>query len=236
MQPTPTFRYCLIAVALLATAIVRDVAAETVEVAPGVKVTKTTFSAPANQQPFFGFVELTPRQREANAEFVAALERATGSREKAFEEAVRRGWSAFFAGNLAEAAQRFNQAYLLDPTQSQVFHGLGLIAFERFRDPVFADELLRIARTKPSPSKLLNADYGRFLLVANRPRDAEPVLEQAVIDAPRVPTAWSNLAWSRLQNGKSAGACEAASKAELLSPPANVQSDIALLREKAGCG
>ena len=236
MPPAPAFRYCLIAVALTAAAAIDRVAAETVEVAPGVEVTKTTFSAPANQQPFFGFVELTPRQREANAEFIASLERATGSREKAFEETVRRGWSAFFAGKLPEAAQRFNQAYLLDPTQSQVFHGLGLIAFERFRDPVFADELLRIARTKPNPSTLLNADYGRFLLVAKRPRDAEQVLEQAVVDAPRFPTAWSNLAWSRLQNGKSAGACEAANRAEQLSPPTNVQSDIALLREQAGCG
>lgn len=157
-----SFRYCAMAFAILASVVFDHAAAETVEVAPGVKVTKTTFSAPANQQPFYGFVEITPRQRAANAEFVATVERATGSRKKAFEETTKRAWSAFYAGNLAEAATCFNQAYLIDPTQSQVFHGLGLIAFEHFRDPVFAEELLGIARTRPNPSKLLNADYGRF--------------------------------------------------------------------------
>ena len=235
-MPMPSFRYwAVVVVALLASTDSGRAIAETVEVAPGVKVTQTTFSAPINQQPFYGFAELTPLQRASNAEFVAKLERATGSRQKAFDETVARAWKAFFAGDLAEAAKRFNQAYLVDPTQSQVFHGLGLVTFERYRDPAFAEELLRIARTRPNPSKLLNADYGRFLLVARKPRDAELVLEQAVVDTPRNATAWSNLAWARHQNGRGAAACEAMTNAERLSPPANVRSDLQLLRSSAGC-
>ncbi|WP_072373484.1 tetratricopeptide repeat protein [Hyphomicrobium sp. NDB2Meth4] len=228
-------RHCRVALVILAIGIVDGAAAATIEVAPGVHVTKTTFPAPINQQPFYGFAELTPHQRAANEEFVAKASQAAGSREKAFEETIRRAWNALLSGNFSEATKRFNQSYLIDPGQSQVFHGLGLIAFERFRNAAFADELLRIARARPNPAKLLNADYGRFLLLAGRPQDAEPVLEQAVVDAPNFATAWSNLAWARLHNGKTKAACAAAMKAEELSPPPNVSSDLAMLRSSAGC-
>jgi Tfp pilus assembly protein PilF len=236
MQNASTFGYVLLTaiVVIVATGCSRA-PAKTVEVAPGVSVTKRTFSAPLNEQPFYGFAEKTPLQRESDAAFVATAEKLTGSREKAFSEAMQRAWKAFFAGNLAEAARRFNQAYLIDPAQSGVFHGLGLVSFERFHDPVFADELLRIARTQPNPSPVLNADYGRFLLVNNRPGDAEPVLEQAVRDDPKFPAAWSNLAWAHFQNGNNPAACTAVGKAAALSPPSNVQADIEMLRSRAGC-
>ena len=48
---------------------------------------------------------------------------------------------------------------------------------------------------------MLNADYGRVLLIAKRPKDAQPVLEQAVKDTPDFGDAWVNLAHARLQNG-----------------------------------
>jgi hypothetical protein len=37
--------------------------AQTVEVAPGVQVTKKTFPVPINEAPFFGFADKTPEQR-----------------------------------------------------------------------------------------------------------------------------------------------------------------------------
>ena len=49
---------------------------------------------------------------------------------------------------------------------------------------------------------MLNADYGRVLLVDKRPKEAQPVLEQAVKDTPDFGDAWINLAWARLQNGE----------------------------------
>ena len=37
-------------------------------------------------------------------------------------------------GSLREAALRFNQAYLVSPEQSRVYHGLAVIAQMRFND------------------------------------------------------------------------------------------------------
>ena len=41
--------------------------AETVEVAPGVQLTKRTYKAPINEQPFFGFAAKNSEQQAAGA-------------------------------------------------------------------------------------------------------------------------------------------------------------------------
>jgi Tfp pilus assembly protein PilF len=230
------FKLIFQAVAMLATlACVDPAAAETVEVAPGVQVTKRTYSAPPNEQPFFGFVVKSSEQRAADEDFVKAMIQAVGTREKAYEEASKRGWRAVTKGNAGEAAQRFNQAFLLAPEQSGVYHGFAVIAQMRFRDVDFADELFRVARKQPNPLKSLNADYGKVLLIAKRPREAQAVLEQAVKDAPDFRDAWTNLAWTRLQNGDPVAACAAADEAVKQRPSGNSNTDLTALRSSAQC-
>jgi Tfp pilus assembly protein PilF len=213
----------------------RPALAETVEVAPGVQVTKRTYSAPSNEQPFFGFAVKNSAQRAADESFVKAVTEAVGTREKAFDETTKRGWRAISSGNVAEAAQRFNQAFLLAPEQSGVYHGFAAVAQTRFNDSDFADELFKIARKQPNPLKTLNADCGRALLIAKRPRDAQPVLEQAVKDTPDFGDAWTNLAWARLQNGDRAAACAAADEAAKQHPSSNANTDLTVLRSSAQC-
>lgn len=209
--------------------------AETVEVAPGVQVTRKTFEAPPNEAPFYGFVEKSGTLVKADEIFISLAVEMTGSRREAFERVVHRGWEAIGAGDMAEAAKRFNQASLLLPAQSQIFHGFAIIASARFNDPDFAEELFKTARKQPGALETLNADYGRMLLVAKRPRDAEPVLEQAVLDVPEFGNAWSNLGIARLQNGNPSGACLAADKADRLQNAANVNMDIRWIRREAQC-
>jgi len=71
--------------------------------------------------------------------------------------------------------------------------------------------------------------------MVKRPADARPMLEQAVVDAPKFESAWSNLAWARLQTGDQSGACAAVVEAEKLATSENVKSDIALLKGAAKC-
>ncbi len=209
--------------------------AETVEVAPGVQVTKRSYAAPINEQPFFGFAAKDSAQQAADANFVNAIIQAAGTREKAFEETTKRGWRAVNAGRMGEAAQRFNQAYLISPEQSAVYQGFAAVAQARFKDIDAAEELFKIALKQPQPMKALNADYGRLLLIAKRPKDAQPVLEQAVKDAPDFADAWTNLAWARFQNGDQAAACAAAEEAAKQRPSANSASDLTAVRDRAQC-
>lgn len=209
--------------------------AETVEVAKDVRVTKKTFRAPVNEQPFFGFADKTAEQRAADAAFVAAAIETTGSREKAFDATMQRGWALVGKAGFADAAKRFNQAWLLAPEQSAVYHGFAVIAIARFGDADFAEELFKIAQTRPAPLKALNADYGRFLIIAKRSGEAQPLLERAVVDTPDLADAWSNLAFARLQNGDAKAACAAAEAASKLKLSSNVATDLNILRRQAQC-
>ena len=209
--------------------------AETVEAAPGVQVTKKTYPVPINERPFFGFATKTSAEIAADKTFVAQIVQLAGSPRRALDETLKRGWRAFLAGDAAGASRRFNQAYLIAPEQSAIYHAFAVVVQTRFNDMEFADELFRIALKQPNRSETLRADYGRFLLIAKRPADARPVLEQAVVDVPRFADAWSNLAFARLQTGDRPGACVAAAKAEKFANSGNVKSDIALLKRQAEC-
>src|SRR4029078_1690673 len=103
--------------------------------------------APINEQPFFGFAAKDSEQKAADANFVNAIIQAAGTREKAFEETTKRGWRAINAGRMGEAAQRFNQAFLLSPEQSGVYQGFAAVTLSRFRDLERTGELVKGALT-----------------------------------------------------------------------------------------
>jgi Tfp pilus assembly protein PilF len=227
-------KFCLtIGVALLA--MTAPLRADTVEVAPDVKVTKRTFAAPANEQPFFGFIDKAAELRATDDRFVSEVVQAAGSREKAFDATIQRGWMLIAKNNFVDAAKRFNQAWLLSPEQSAVYHGFAIISIARFNDAAYAEELFRTAQARPAPLKALNADYGRFLLIAKRPADARAVLEKAVVDTPDFADAWSNLGFARLQGGDAKSACAAAAEAAKLKPSSDVQRDLNMLAKQAQC-
>jgi Tfp pilus assembly protein PilF len=215
--------------------LISSAVAETVEVAPGVRVTKKHYPAPDDEQPFFGFVTKTPAQIAADEKFTTEVSRLSASRQHIVDETLKRGWKALISGDLVTAGRRFNQAYLLSPDQSGIYHGFAALAQTRFNDTEYADELFRVALKQPNPAETLRADYGRFLLIAKRPNEARPVLEQAVIDAPKFGNGWSNLAFARLQTGDRSGACAAAAEAEKLINLDNVRSDLVLLKRQAKC-
>ncbi|MCA6117162.1 tetratricopeptide repeat protein [Bradyrhizobium sp. WSM 1738] len=209
--------------------------AETVEVAPGVQVTKRSYPAPTNEQPFFGFAAKDAEEKSADEKFVSAIIAAAGTREKAFDETTKRAWRALNTGKIREAAVRFNQAFLISPEESSVYHGFAVVAQFRFNDLDAADELFKIALKQPDPVKALRADYGRMLLIAKRPRDAEQVLEQAVKDAPDFGDAWTNLAVARYQNGNASAACAAVEEAFKRRPSNNSGQDLITVKNAAQC-
>lgn len=210
-------------------------AAEQIEISDGIFVTKKSYRAPANEQPFYGFIEKSPRQLEADKKLMEWISKKGFSKSYAFNRAMLNGWQAVGSGKLALAARRFNQAYLLDPSQSAIFHAFAVVAHLRFRDSVYAEELFRTGAQMDNRLPGHMADYGRFMLVSGKPREALLILEEAVRDTPANPTAWSNLAFARLESGQRNSACDAARKSAQLKPPANVAGDLKKLTRKAKC-
>jgi Flp pilus assembly protein TadD len=226
-------RLALLAGALIGFASAAE--AQKVGVAPGVTVTRRTYSVPVNEAPFYNFMEKTAGQKENDDQFVAEALKVVPDRSKVAQHAIGRGWQALITQrDYATAAKRFNQAFLLDPTASGVYHGFAAVAGSRFRDFEFADELFRIAARMKSPARTLSADHGRMLLIAGRPREAKPLLEQAVRDNPDWAVPKSNLAFAVLQTGDAADACRLAAQItgrDLTS----VERDLALLKQQAKC-
>jgi Flp pilus assembly protein TadD len=225
----------LVALTALTILVASPALAEMVEVAPGVQLTRKAFAAPDSEAPFFGLVEKEPTLRKTDDIFISIAVEVYGSRENVFKALAQRGWDAIAAGDMAEAGLRLNQAWLFAPGKSPIFHGFAVIALERFHDFEFAEELFKIARKAPGALATLNADFGHMLLAANRPGDAEPVLEQAVKDTPTSGNAWADLGAARLQNGNPAGACQAADRAEMFQDSVKDIAGIKRIWREARC-
>jgi Flp pilus assembly protein TadD len=211
MRSQTVIRFALLAWAVLAFSPIA--AAEQVEVAPGISVARKSYPVPANEAPFFNFAEKTPRQKEVDDQLVTETLRLVPDRAKAAQYAVGAGWQAFLSKrDYPTAAKRFNQAFLLDPRLSGIYHGFAAVVAARFRDFDYADELFRIARRMDSPSPALSADHGRMLLMAGRPREARPLLERGVAENPDWAVPKTNLALAVLQLGDAAEACRLATQ------------------------
>ena len=220
---------------LLGAAVPAAAQAQRVEVAPGVSVSRRTFPAPGSEAPFFNFAEKNEAYKAADRQFVEGVLQQVPDRAKAAGLALKAGDRAFLQENdPATAAKRFNQAYLLDPQQSGIYHGFAMVVAARFKDFDYADELFRVASRMKSPNPTLKADHGRMLLTAGRPAEAKPLLEQAVRDTPDWAVPRMNLAWAVLQTGNREEACrlkELVKGADLDV----VQGDLAMFKQKAGC-
>jgi Tfp pilus assembly protein PilF len=220
---------------LLAVGVPASAQAQKAEVAPGVSVTRKTYRVPDNEAPFFNFIEKTQAQKASDQKLVDAMLERGPDRSRAARTAIDAGMRAFLSDNdIATAAKRFNQAYLLDPQHSGVFHGFALVAAARFNDFDYADELFRLAARMKSTAPPLRADHGRMLLIAGRPAEAKVLLEQAVRDTPDWAVPRMNLAWATLQTGNRAEACRLITQVKGQDLE-SVERDLALFKQKADC-
>ncbi|MEE1658079.1 tetratricopeptide repeat protein [Microvirga sp. CF3062] len=220
---------------LLAAAVPTLAQAQKAEVAPGISVTRKTYRVPDNEAPFFNFADKNEAQKAADKKLVDAVLERVPDRTRAAGTAIDAGMRAFLSDNdFATAAKRFNQAYLLHPQHSGVYHGFALVAAARFKDFGYADELFRLAARMKSPAPPLAADHGRTLLIAGRPAEAKALLEQAVKDTPGWAVPRMNLAWAALQTGNRAEACRLITQVKGQDLE-SVERDLALFKQKAGC-
>lgn len=205
--------------------------AECVQVGPEICLPLNKYDVPINELPLYGLVQKTPEQKAADDKFVEDVLK-TGTREQAVNRSLDSGWGALNKKDYVIAARRFNQAFLLDKTDSRIYHSFAILVSLRWQDLEYAEGLFKLAKRFKNAYPTLNADYGHLLMLMNRPQEALPLLEQGVKDAPKSPDAWSNLGFARFYAGDKKGACDARDQASKLDP--SIQ-DAALLKDRAGC-
>jgi tetratricopeptide (TPR) repeat protein len=79
--------------------------------------------------PEYGHVTKMPEQITADAELIRTEVEQYGSHRKASDVLVNFGFNNMYARDLKSAMYRFNQAWLLDPTNENVYWGFGAIYF-----------------------------------------------------------------------------------------------------------
>ena len=78
-----------------------------------------------NLLPMYGEVKKCPGQLEADQQFLKECDKDYKTRKEAAAHMVMRGWQYFYSNKPDTSMMRFNQAYLLDSLNAEIYWGYG---------------------------------------------------------------------------------------------------------------
>ena len=112
-----------------------------------------------NEQPLFGEQPKSEASSNADRQFIESASAAAGSREAAAQLEVTRAWQQLKQGDAEVAIQGFNQAYLLNPKNAEVYWGLGVATTQQGKYDIAVRMFGRALALDPENPRLL-ADVG----------------------------------------------------------------------------
>jgi tetratricopeptide (TPR) repeat protein len=132
---------------------------------------------PINELPMYGGARKNRAARQADAAFLAQCDAQYPSRRAASQYHAARGMDYAQQGDAATATKRFNQAWLLDSTNAEVYWGFGVVSSLQGDYDAALGFLQRSQRQLPDNPALL-ADLGNtFLRRHGRTRRAEDLTQ-----------------------------------------------------------
>jgi len=114
-------------------------------------------------KPRYGDATKNAQQQVADAELIKSYVRLTGSRRKGAELLIKKGFEYVYAGNLRTAMYRFNQAWLLDSTDVNVYSGFATVYYT-FKDYTKALNLINQGLAIDPKSSALLTDKGSIYM------------------------------------------------------------------------
>jgi tetratricopeptide (TPR) repeat protein len=169
---------------------------------------------PIDQQPMYGGVERADalKQREA-VDFVAQIDRTGEPHAQAARRIANNAWADFLSGDVAFAMTRFNQAWLLDPENGDVYHGFAVMTAQRGGAPAEAERFFKLAISKPKVSPTTYVDYAHLLTLQGRFDESLAQAQKALALSPTARNARSQISYAYMSKHDQAKACEWARKA-----------------------
>lgn len=171
-------------------------------------------SLSANQLPMYGERQKTQEMKNADAAFIASIEKQGLSREESAKQVVRSGWSYWAKHDLATAIARFNQAWLLDPENGNAYHGFALVTSVRGGAPSEVEQFFQLAVSKPRVDPEAFVDYGRFLWTQKQLDRSMAQLNKALQLDPNARNARSNISFVYYLKADFGNACTWAKDAQ----------------------
>lgn len=114
--------------------------------------------------PMYGEIDraAVPELKAADDTFIAEVSKQYGSREEASRAWVDQGFSFYQRDDLAMAMKRFNQAWLLDPKNAEVYAGFGAILHDQGKNCEAMRMMEKALTLNPPTSQGIYPDAGRL--------------------------------------------------------------------------
>jgi len=116
-----------------------------------------------NLRPKYGHVEKTIKQKKADKEFIKRSLRLDSTLRKVSNRTIRLGFYFLYQNDIKTAMRRFNQAYLLDSTNTDIYWGFGAIYFSLGQYKKAKEQYEEGLKINPNNTHLLT-DYGTYFM------------------------------------------------------------------------
>jgi tetratricopeptide (TPR) repeat protein len=114
-------------------------------------------------RPRYGDAVKNAQQRAADEALIKSYVTLTGSKRKGSELLTKKGFEYLYAGNLRTAMYRFNQAWLLDSTDANIYSGFATVYYT-FKDYKKAFDMVNQGLTIDPKSSALLTDKGSIYM------------------------------------------------------------------------
>ncbi len=169
---------------------------------------------PLNQLPMYGGKQKTDAMKAADQAFIAGIDKQGLSHVDAARQIVTAGWAYVGKNDSATAMQRFNQAWLLNPENGDIYDGFAVVTAQRRGSPQEVESLFKLALSKPGVAVDAYVNYARFLWTQKELERSMALLNQALQISPKAPNAKSNISFVYYLRGDFGAACDWARQAE----------------------
>ena len=118
-----------------------------------------------NLLPMYGEVQKCEKQIELDTEFIKASEKQFKSKTKASEYYVSKGWEYFYSDENELSMKRFNQAWLLDNKNAEIYWGFGNLLGKKGEFEKSIQYFLKSIEIEPKNAKVyesLSVSYGQI--------------------------------------------------------------------------
>lgn len=132
-----------------------------------------------NLLPKYGLLPKTEVQKEIDAKFLKSIDELNkGNRKQAAQDLAARGWQYLRDENYDDAMRRFNQAWLVDHSNSAALWGMAVVEASRRE---FDESLQLFAEAKALIGDDLNftIDYAKVLAMAGTQKKDEKLFKEA---------------------------------------------------------
>ena len=139
---------------------------------------------PIDQVPMYGGMDrqAEPILRKADEDFIAGTSAAFGGRQQAAKAWVEQGFKFHRSDQVDMAMRRFNQAWLLDPKNPEVYWGFGSVLHDRGQ-AFAAHEMMQRAYDLGWRGDGFLADFGRVATVRVVEKSNLPAAQRAAFIA-----------------------------------------------------